>query len=113
MMVKYYLDGFQYVNGELQFFPHPEGYVWVTGNPQKTKYWYDYVYNYTDHASTLLSTSLGNIRLSYTKDHLTADLKILEENHTAMPANFNFKNVFLKSHLSIWAGTWCIQQIQI
>jgi RHS repeat-associated protein len=67
-----YLGGFQYLNNVLQFFPHPEGYVKNTpredGSPS-----YDYVYNYTDH--------LGNIRLSYTLDPYTIDLKILEENH--------------------------------
>ena len=46
-----YADGFQYLNGELQFFPHPEGYVdWNNGN-------IDYIYQYKDH--------LGNIRLAY------------------------------------------------
>src|SRR5690606_1239455 len=33
---------------------------------------FNYVYNYTDH--------LGNIRLSYTKDHVSNELDILEEN---------------------------------
>ena len=47
-----YLDGFQYENSVLKFFPTAEGYFNVeTGK---------YVYNYTDH--------LGNIRLSYTKN---------------------------------------------
>lgn len=54
-----YFDGFQYVDGELQFFPTAEGYVRMTED-QTTRSWYDYVYNYTDH--------LGNIRLSYTSD---------------------------------------------
>ncbi|NLN34171.1 MAG: hypothetical protein GX159_11340, partial [Flavobacteriaceae bacterium] len=36
-------------------------------------YAYNYVYNYTDH--------LGNIRVSYSKDPRTNQLKILEENH--------------------------------
>lgn len=66
-----YLDGFQYFNGVLQFFPHAEGYVkQTTVNNQMT---FDYVFNYTDH--------LGNIRLSYAKDPATGDLKIMEENH--------------------------------
>ena len=45
----HYLDGFQYVNGDFSFFPHAEGYVRINGNPTKIMYWYDYVYNYTDH----------------------------------------------------------------
>lgn len=44
-----YLDGFQYVNGVLQFFPTAEGYYDVANSR--------YVYNYTDH--------LGNVRLAY------------------------------------------------
>ncbi len=46
-----YLNGFQYKNNELQFFPQPEGYVKKENNS------YSYVFNYTDH--------LGNVRLSY------------------------------------------------
>lgn len=61
-----YMDGFQYVNDVLQFFPTAEGYVSVTNGDR-----FNYVYNYTDH--------LGNIRLSYTDDG--GVLKILEENH--------------------------------
>ena len=62
-----YLDGFQYKNGVLLFFPTSEGYVDHTGEN------YNYVYNYTDH--------LGNVRMSYTKDPATGNTKILEENH--------------------------------
>ena len=51
----------------MQFFPHAEGYVKVTGTS------YDYVYNYTDH--------LGNIRLSYSKEPASNALKVIEENH--------------------------------
>lgn len=69
-----YLDGFQYAGGVLQFFPHPEGYVKATAaTPTNTSYYYDYVYNYTDH--------LGNVRLSYSKDPLTNQLKIMDETH--------------------------------
>jgi len=69
-----YLDGFQYTGGILQFFPHAEGYVKATPvNRDNTVYAFDYVYNYTDH--------LGNVRLSFTKDPLTHELKIMEENH--------------------------------
>ena len=62
-----YLSGFQYRGFVLQFFPHTEGYVNVTGGNM-----YNYVYNYTDH--------LGNIRLSYGLDQNNV-LKILEENN--------------------------------
>ena len=62
-----YLDGFQYKNAVLQFFPTAEGYV----NYFKENF--NYVYNYTDH--------LGNIRLSYGIDPKTLTLKIIEENH--------------------------------
>ena len=69
-----YLDGFQYNNDVLEFFPHPEGYVKATLlNPNNNKYAYNYVYNYTDH--------LGNVRVSYTKDPQTGKLKILDESH--------------------------------
>jgi len=74
-----YLDGFQYAGGILQFFPHPEGYVRATpvgsmtpGAPPAS-YAYNYVYNYTDH--------LGNVRLSYSLDPQTQQLKILDESH--------------------------------
>lgn len=70
-ITKYMSGGYQYKNGNLQLFPHAEGYV----NATRTRggYLYDYVYNYTDH--------LGNIRLSYTFDDAIGDIKILEENH--------------------------------
>ena len=67
-----YLDGFQYRDGWLQFFPTSEGYVRATVVNGTTAY--SYVYNYTDH--------LGNIRLSYAQDPASpTELKILEENH--------------------------------
>uniref|UniRef100_UPI002616A91C RHS repeat domain-containing protein n=1 Tax=Flavobacterium sp. TaxID=239 RepID=UPI002616A91C len=62
-----YLDGFQYKNDALQFFPTAEGYVEFK-EPGRLFY----VYNYTDH--------LGNVRMSYT-DNGVAVPKILEENH--------------------------------
>lgn len=58
-----YLDGFQYMNSILKFFPTAEGYFNVeTGK---------YVYNYTDH--------LGNTRLSYAKNG--AGTEIIEESN--------------------------------
>jgi RHS repeat-associated protein len=74
-----YLDGFQYNQQVLEFFPHAEGYVKATptglvppGTPPST-YAFNYVFNYTDH--------LGNVRVSYTKDPQTGNLKILDESH--------------------------------
>lgn len=66
-----YLDGFQYRNATLLFFPTTEGYV--NNTVVATVNNYNYVFNYKDH--------LGNIRLSYSKDPTTKVLKILEENH--------------------------------
>ena len=67
-----YVNGFQYKENVLLFFPHAEGYVNNTVVSGVNNY--NYVYNYTDH--------LGNIRLSYTQDPVTpSSLKILEENH--------------------------------
>ena len=67
-----YLDGFQYVGGELNFFPHGEGYVNVTLGTTGNRI-FNYVYYYTDH--------LGNIRLTYTKDMVSNQLKIMDETH--------------------------------
>ena len=69
----HYLDGFQYTQEALDFFPHKEGYVKVVsaqgvGGGSS----FNYVFTYTDH--------LGNIRLRYTKTE-TQGLTILEENH--------------------------------
>ncbi len=66
-----YLNGFQYRNNVLLFFPHAEGYVNNTVVSGVNKY--NYVFNYTDH--------LGNIRMSYAYDTPSNSLKILEENH--------------------------------
>ena len=67
-----YLGGFQYLNGNLQFFFQPEGYVNIIKHGVDVLY-INYVYNYTDH--------LGNIRLSYGIDPETNVLRVLEENH--------------------------------
>ena len=68
-----YVDGFQYKNNALQFFPHAEGYVNCVQDEQLVQKYYNYVFNYVDH--------LGNIRLSYGVDPSTNVLKIIEENH--------------------------------
>ncbi len=70
-----YMDGFQYTDGVLDFFPHAEGYVKATpaGLGGNSTYTFNYVFNYTDH--------LGNIRLKYTEHPQTGETKILEENH--------------------------------
>ena len=75
--------GFQYKNDILEFFPHAEGYVQATqsstiGNTQLS---FHYIFNYTDHTSTPLSTGLGNIRLKYTAHPQTGETQPLEENH--------------------------------
>ena len=63
-----YCDGFQYENDVLAFFPHAEGYVAVTDGT-----YYNYVFHYTDH--------LGNIRTSWTYNHKSGAVQIMEENH--------------------------------
>jgi RHS repeat-associated protein len=83
-----YLDGYQYKNGLLQFFPTAEGYVncnapkliaeVVSGVEKQVLVTnatpvFSYVYNYTDH--------LGNIRLSYSQDPVSYALRVIEENH--------------------------------
>lgn len=70
-----YIDGYQYVNNKLQFFPHVEGYVNVVGKTatDNNERVFNYVYNYTDNQ--------GNIRLSYAWDSVENKLKILKETH--------------------------------
>ena len=67
-----YVNGFQYENNVLQFFPHAEGYV-----KRNTNNTYLYVYQYKDH--------LGNIRLSYADVNANGTIQpaseILEENN--------------------------------
>lgn len=66
-----YIDGFNYLNNVLQFFPTTEGYVSYKGGA------YNYVFNYTDH--------LGNVRLSYQDKNKNGNIssvdEILEENN--------------------------------
>ena len=64
-----YLNGFQYLNAVLDFFPTAEGYVKNT--VVNTVNVYNYVYQYKDH--------LGNVRLSYCKDPITGIVKIIDE----------------------------------
>ncbi|MBS1535793.1 MAG: type IV secretion protein Rhs [Bacteroidetes bacterium] len=68
-----YIDGFQYLNDDLQFFPSPEGYV--AANKVNGDYKFNYAFQYKDH--------LGNIRLTYglDPDPQVNQVKILEENH--------------------------------
>src|SRR5690606_34128811 len=66
-----YREGFQYTDGNLEFFPHQEGYVKV--NASSIASFYTYVFNYTDH--------LGNIRVRYTTHPQTGETQILEEDH--------------------------------
>jgi len=67
-----YKEGFQYLQGKLEFFPTTEGYVKAVYNYGSSTPYFQYVYNYTDH--------LGNIRLSYTYSDKMG-YKILQENH--------------------------------
>src|SRR5690554_1174889 len=72
-------NGFQYTNENLEFFPTAEGYVKAVALDVGGSS-YHYVYNYTDHTSTPLSTGLGNIRLKYTAHPQTGEPQSLEEN---------------------------------
>ena len=67
-----YLDGYQYNNNKLQFFPHAEGYVkhiLVGANDDISIF--EYVYQYKDH--------LGNIRVNYAFSK--GAIYILDEHH--------------------------------
>ncbi len=70
-----YWNGFQYLQGELQFFAQPEGYTAVGGSTGSRTF--DYVYHYTDH--------LGNVRLSYSdidgNGTIDASTEIINENN--------------------------------
>ena len=77
MTTTHYIDGFQYTEDKLDFFPHAEGYVKVThassGGIGGGATNYNYVFNYTDY--------LGNIRLRYAINPVNQWLEILEEDH--------------------------------
>ncbi len=63
-----YLSGFQYADGNMQFFGTAQGYVRRVGST------YKYIYNFTDQT--------GNVRMSYGEDPaVPGGLAILEENH--------------------------------
>lgn len=89
-----YLDGYQYAGGILQFFSTAEGYVRTTPSVETTNgtpppsYYYNYIYNYTDHLDEQMKSTAfqevcerSSVRLSYTKDPQSGNLKILEENN--------------------------------
>ena len=62
------MGGYQYKNGELQFFPTAEGYV------RNTQGVLNYIFQYRDH--------LGNIRLSYAENPAApGTASMIEENH--------------------------------
>ncbi|GAB5400806.1 MAG: hypothetical protein Aureis2KO_23910 [Aureisphaera sp.] len=81
-----YANGYVYLDDELQFFPHPEGYVKpVVGTTEEVKGFkggqtttsgYQYVFQYVDH--------LGNVRLSYADSDLNGSVgtsEIIEVSH--------------------------------
>lgn len=59
-----YLGGFQYTQGNLRFFPTPEGFVYKAGNI------YKYMYIYADH--------LGNSRVSYSDININGTIETNE-----------------------------------
>ncbi|WP_304437725.1 RHS repeat domain-containing protein, partial [Flavobacterium sp. Leaf359] len=66
-----YLDGFDYANGTLEAIHTAEGYVKAASDGTRPAF--NYIYNYKDH--------LGNIRLSYTRDPVSEQVVIIEENN--------------------------------
>lgn len=83
-MNTHYRDGFQYIEDDLDFFPHAaclrrgrydreEDTLEVTQNPNLVNDSYNYIFHYLDH--------LGNIRIRYAKDTSDDTVKILEEKH--------------------------------
>ncbi|WP_370033546.1 RHS repeat-associated core domain-containing protein [Flavobacterium sp. 28YEA47A] len=79
--IQEYLDGFDYANGILEAIHTAEGYV--KSGREGGRSVYNYIYNYKDH--------LGNIRLSYTKDPVSGQVVILEENNY-YPLGLTHKN---------------------
>ncbi|MFC6096433.1 DUF6443 domain-containing protein [Flavobacterium qiangtangense] len=73
-----YMDGFQYVGGQLDFFPTAEGYVKCValnsrGGSFEAFPSFNYVFQYKDH--------LGNVRLSYGLDPMSNSVAVMEESH--------------------------------
>ena len=67
-----YMDGFQYTDTQLDFFPTAEGYAKVLVDGGTISY--NYVFQYTDH--------LGNIHVKYAQDSQNNNvITILEEEH--------------------------------
>ena len=60
-----YLEGFQYLNTQLDFFSHEEGYI------KQNSGTYSYVYHLLDH--------LGNVRMSFKQG--ANGLEVMQENH--------------------------------
>src|SRR5690606_3225114 len=74
-----YINGFQYVDNVLKFFPHPEGYVEFKNNQ------YLYTYQYKDHLGNIRLTYRDGYRnhptLEYAKDGVIQATEIIEENN--------------------------------
>jgi RHS repeat-associated protein len=84
-----YLNGYQYLNAKLHYYPHAEGYVDVTFAPNNQMV-SKYVFNYTDH--------LGNVRLSYTRNPgINRGLIIEENNYYAFGLKHSNYNVNVNS----------------
>ena len=63
---QYLQGGYQYIDGNLAFVPHAEGFV-------KMENGVTYFYNYTDH--------LGNVRATYTDNPDAGGVQLTEESH--------------------------------
>jgi len=74
-----YVNGFQYTDNVLKFFPHPEGYVEFKNNQ------YLYTYQYKDHLGNIRLTYRDGYRnhptLEYAKDGVIQVTEIIEENN--------------------------------
>src|SRR5690554_3352460 len=74
-----YINGFQYVDNVLKFFPHLEGYVEFKNNQ------YLYTYQYKDHLGNIRLTYRDGYRnhptLEYAKDGVIQVTEIIEENN--------------------------------
>jgi RHS repeat-associated protein len=80
------MNGFQYLNAVLQFFPTAEGYVKKTGNA------YFYVFNYTDH--------LGSIRMSYSDNNNDGMISLNEiiDTHNYYPFGLEHSNTTISEY---------------